>query len=133
MNRNVLLILLAGILFVGITSLPNGNSGAATPALAWWIGFLVLMPVGLAILVWLELRWAPMICVIYATVGLALDVATTVQILTKDTDVFASLMSSLVSGLLNFLLIVFGGRSFLRMPPAPPPLGSRPPNPPPPF
>lgn len=130
MHRNALLVLLAGILFVGIGSLPTGSRGAATPTQAWWIGFLVLMPLGLASLVWLELRWAAMVCVIYATVGLALDVATTVQILTKDTEVFASLLSSLVSGFLNFLLIVFGGRSFLNMPPAPPPRGFRPPNPP---
>lgn len=131
MNRNALLILLTGILFVGISSLPNGNNGAATPTQAWWIGFLVLMPLGLAILVWLKLRWAAMVCVIYATVGLALDVATTVQILTKDTDVFVPLMRSLVSGLLNFLLVVFGGRSFLKLPQAPSPPRSRLPNLPP--
>ena len=132
MNRNALVTLLAGILFVGIGSLPTGNSSAATPTQAWWIGFLVLMPLGLAILVWLELRWAAMLCVVYATVGLALDVATTVQILTKEAEVMAPLIRSLVSGFLNFLLIVFGGRAFLNTPPAPPPLGSRPPSPPPP-
>ncbi len=130
MNRNALLVLLAGTLVVGVGTLSKANGGGA-PTLAWWIGFLVLMPLGLAILIWLELRWASMVCVIYATVGLALDVATTVQILTNDTDVLAPLMGSLLSGLLNFLLIVFGGRSFLNMPLAPPPLRSRPPNPPP--
>lgn len=37
-------------------------------------------------LVWLKIRWAAMACVIYGTVGLALDLATTVQILTNDSD-----------------------------------------------
>jgi hypothetical protein len=131
MNRNTLLALLTGTLIVGAGTLWKENGGGALSQ-AWWIGFLVLMPLGLVVLVWWDLRWAAMVCVIYATVGLALDVATTVQILTKDTEVLASLMGSLVSGLLNFLLIVFGGRSFLNVPPAPPPLRSRPPNPGPP-
>ena len=107
-----------------------GSGEATVPTQGWWIGFLVLLPLGLAILVWLELRWTAMACVIYATVGLALDLATVVQILTRETDVFTSLMISLVSGLLNFLLIVFGGRSFLDLPLAPPPRESRPPSPP---
>ena len=131
MNRNILLTLLAGTLIVGAGTLSKWDGGSP-PTLAWWIGFLVLMPLGLAILVWLELRWASMVCVVYATVGLALDVATTVQILTKDTEVLAPLMGSLVSGLLNFLLILFGGWSFLNLPLVQPPLRSRPPNPPPP-
>ncbi len=96
---------------------------------AWWIGLLVLTPLGLAGLVWLKLRWAAMACVIYGTIGLALDLATTVQILTKDADAFLPLVSSVVSGLLNFLLIVFGGRSFLTVTQVPLPQESRPPSP----
>ena len=130
MNRNAMLTLLAGLLVVGTGSLWMGSGNATGPTQAWWVGFLMLMPLGLSILVWLELRWAAMACVIYATVGLALDLATMVQILTKDTDMFAQLISSLVSGLLNFLLIVFGGRSSLDLPLAPPPRESRPPSPP---
>jgi peptidoglycan/LPS O-acetylase OafA/YrhL len=135
MKRNALLTLLAGILFVGIGSLAlsTGHGESTIPAQAWWIGFLVLMPLGLAMLVWRKIRWAAMACVIYGTVGLALDLATTVQILTKDSEVFLPLLNSLVSGLLNFLLIVFGGRSFLDLTQAPLPLESRPPNPPSPF
>ena len=125
-----MLIILAGLSFVGTGSLWMGSGDATVPTRAWWIGFLVLLPLGLAILVWLELRWTAIACVIYATVGLALDLATVVQILTRDTDVFASLMISLVSGLLNFLLIVFGGRSSLDLPLAPPPRESRPSSPP---
>lgn len=131
MNRNALLTLLAALLFVGTGSLWRASDTTTAPAQAWWLVFLVFLPLGLAILVWLQIRWAAMACVIYATVGLALDLATTVQILTKDTETAASLTGNLVSGLLNFLLIVFGGRSFLDLRPAPPPQESRPPNPPP--
>ncbi len=133
MKRSTLLTLLTGVLLVGIGSLSMSHGEASAPTRAWWIGFLVLMPVGLAILVWLKLRWAAMACVIYGTVGLALDLATTAQILTKDSDVFLPLMSSVVSGLLNFLLIMFGGRLFLDVTQTPLPLESRPPNPPSPF
>jgi len=107
------------------------SRGASTaPMQAWWIGFLLLMPVGLAVLIWLKLRWAAMACVMYGTIGLALDLATTVQILTKDSDVLVPLISSVASGLLNFLLIVFGGRSFLDVTQTPLPQESHPPNPP---
>lgn len=133
MKRNALLTLLAGVLLIEIGSLSINRGESTAPIQASWIGFLVLMPVGLALLVWLKLRWAAMACVIYGTVGLALDLATTVQILTKDADAFASLISSAVSGIVNFLLIVFGGQSFLDVTPARLPLESHPPSPPSPF
>ncbi len=107
------------------------ESGIPTePGMAWRIGFFILMPVVLAVLIWLQLRWAAMACVIYATVGLALDIATIIQVLTKDSKMGMSLIANVVSGLFNFLLIVFGGRSFLGVGPEPTPLESRPPNPP---
>ena len=71
-----------------------------------------------------------MACVMYGTVGLALDLATIVQILTKDQPTFVTLATSGISGLLNFLLILFGGRSFLNPSQEPPPPGSHPPSPP---
>ena len=134
MKRKALLTILVGALLIGIGSFVMNRGASTTPALdAWWIGFLILMPVGLAVLVWLKLRWAAMACVIFGTIGLALDLATMVQILTKDSDALLPLIGSLASGLLNFLLIVFGGRSFLDVTQAPLPLESRPPSPPSPF
>ena len=130
MKRNALLILLGGVLLAGMGALWIHPGASPAPAPIPWIGFLVLMPIGLAILVWLSVRWAAMPCVIYGTVGLALDLATTVQIFTHDSEVFLPLIGSLVSGLLNFLLIVFGGWSFLNVDQAPQPLESRPPSPP---
>lgn len=131
MKRNALLIVLAGILLVEMGTLVLNRGGSTAPANeAMWISFSVLVPMGLAAIVWLRLRWAAMACVIYGTVGLALDLATAVQIITKDSALPLPLMSSGLSGLLNFLLIVFGGRAFLDVTQAPPPPGSRPPNPP---
>jgi hypothetical protein len=98
-----------------------------------WIIFLILLPVGLAATVWQHLRWGAMASVIYGTVGLALDLATAVQIMTEDTEWFPALASTGVSGLLSFVLIVFGGQVFLDVFEAPPPPGSRPPSPPSPF
>ncbi len=88
------------------------------------------MPLALAVLIWLQLRWAAMACVIYATVGLALDIATIIQVLTKDSEVGVSLIANVISGLFNFFLIVFGGRSLLDVGPGPMPLEPHPPNPP---
>lgn len=126
MKRTALLVLLTGILAVDIGALFT----SATLEGPWWISFLILMPIGLGVLVWLKLLWAAMACVIYGTVGFALDLSTAVQILTKDSDIVLPVLSSGVSGLLNFLLIVFGGRSFLDAFRAPQPQESRPPSPP---
>lgn len=125
MKRTTLLVVLAGILLI--------NAGmsivSTTPSGAWWMGFLVLMPMGLGVLVWQGIRWSGMACVIYGTIGLALDLATAVQILTRDSDIFRPILSSGISGVLNFLLILFGGRSFLNVFRGPLPQESRPPNP----
>jgi len=126
MKRTGLLALLAGILAINIETL----TASSTQPGACWIGFLVLIPLGLGVLVWQKIRWSGMACVIYGTVGLALDLATAVQILTKDSDVFRPILSSGISGLLNFLLTLFGGRSFLDVFRGPLPQESRPPNPP---
>jgi uncharacterized protein involved in response to NO len=112
MKRTALLILLAGLLAVNIGVLTRSDT-STSPTGTWWISFLALMPFGLGLLVWRGFRWAAMVCVMYGTVGLAMDVATLVQILSNDPEVTLSLLNSLVSGCLNFLLILFGGRSFL--------------------
>jgi hypothetical protein len=130
MKRTALLTLLAGIVAVGFGSLTARPEMATAPTQPWWFGFLVLTPLCLAILVWWGFWWAAMACVMYGTVGLALDLATTIQILTKDSEILPSFLNNLISGGLNFLLILFGGRSFLDVTQAPPPQEPRPPNPP---
>lgn len=104
---------------------------ASTPLIMdWKFGFFVLIPLGLALLLWFEIRWALVVCVFYATIGLAMDIATIVQAVGKDPEGVASILASGVSGLFYLGLIVFGGRSFLGVGAEPMPLESRPPNPP---
>jgi hypothetical protein len=75
-------------------------------------------------------RWSAMACVIYGTIGLALDLATLVSIAPHlDGELSTAALSGL-SGLANFFLILFGGRSFLHLPSKLSPPGSHPPNPP---
>lgn len=113
---------MATLLFAGQPSPPEPS-----PVL---IGFLIGLPVFLLVTVRLGFRWATMASVIYGTVGLALDLSTMVHLVTKDQPTLAALTACGFSGLLNFLVIAFGGRAFLDVPQAPPPPGSRPPNPP---
>lgn len=130
MKRTALLTMLLGLLFVETGLLLNQNTTSMAPGLAWRLGFFILFPLALAVLVWLRFRWAAMICVIYATVGLAMDVATIIQMFNTDSDAAPTIPANGVSGFLNFLLIVFGGRSLLDVGEEPMPLKSHPPNPP---
>ena len=117
------LIVEAGFLFV--------QNGASTPlVMDWKINFFILIPLGLALLIWFQCRWASAVCVFYATVGLAMDVATIVQAPAKDSEGVVSMMASGVSGLFYLCLIVFGGLSFLDVGQGPRPPESRPPSPP---
>lgn len=130
MKRTALVTVLAGIVAVGIGTLTARPQLATAPTQSWWIGFLVVTPLCLAILIWRGFWWAAMACVMYGTVGLALDLATTIQIFSKDLEAGPSLLNNLISGCLNFLLILFGGRSFLDVTQAPSPQEPHPPNPP---
>lgn len=96
---------MATLLFTGQPDQPEPS-----PVL---IGFLIGLPVFLLVTVRLGFRWATMASVIYGTVGLALDLSTMVQLITKDQPTVAALTASGFSGLLNFLVIAFGGRAFL--------------------
>ena len=78
-----------------------------------WLLFLYGLPLALIGCLLAKQRWALMAAVMYGTVGLALDILTVVQGLTKpDVPQMTTVMSGM-TGLLNFLLIVFGGKSFL--------------------
>lgn len=134
MKSNRLLPILLGILIVeGGTLALNRESVAASAYGTFRVGFLILMPVGLAALVWQSARWAPMVCVMYGTVGLALDLATVVQMIAKSQDGWSDFFAAGISGILNFLLIVYGGKALLDVERRPSPPGYHPPSPPPPF
>lgn len=110
MNRSALLAALLGLLVIEVGVFFSVNSASAIPSSSWKVGFFILLPLALAILIWLHFRWAAMVCVIYATVGLAMDLATIVQLPGWNFDTAHTMITSGISGLFNFLLIVFGGR-----------------------
>ena len=125
-----LMISLIGLTAVGMATLfLVAQPGQAEPS-RFLVGFLIGIPVFLLVAVRWRYRWATMASVIYGTVGLALDLSTMVQLITKDQPTVALLTANGFSGILNFLVIAFGGRAFLDVSQAPPPPGSRPPNPP---
>ena len=95
-----------------------------------WALFLYGLPLGLIGCLLAKQRWALMAAVMYGTVGLALDISTIVQGLTKpDVPQMVTVMSG-ATGVLNFLLMVFGGNSFLTVMGASSPPESPHPNPP---
>ena len=58
-------------------------------------------------------RWGVMAAVIYATIGLSLDLATLVQSITTGSDSTGFIVVMLTTSLLNFSLIAFGGKYLL--------------------
>jgi hypothetical protein len=130
MQQRPLLVLVLSTLIVEAWFL-FVQSGASIPlVIDWKISFFILIPLGLALLIWLQFQWVSVVCVFYATIGLAMDVATIVQTPAKDSEGIVSMMASGVSGLFYFCLILFGGRSFLGVSQGPTPPESRPPSPP---
>ena len=75
--------------------------------------FFFGIPVLLLALTLLRIRWAFMAAVMYGTIGLALDISTVVQEVTKTDSQTTVVLLSGITGLLNFLLIAIGGRGFL--------------------
>lgn len=124
----LLAALLAALMVVA--SATQALSGQATTASPVWTGFLYGLPLILAGFLLAGHRWALMGAVMYGTVGLALDLSTMVQELTRGGGRGGVLVAGGVTGLLNFLLIVLGGRGVLTHGPATRPPGAPPPNPP---
>lgn len=107
----------------------NPNSSISTGHQIAWNGFLFAIPIALIGFLLARARWALMAAVMYGTIGLALDISTVVQELTKADGHPTVLVLSGITGVLNFLLIAIGGRGFLDvLQPASPPAG-RAPNP----
>ena len=121
--------LLAGLCLIGAQT--TQLTPATTPAgrIAWML-YLVVCPLALAGLVWIGWTWTAMACVIYGTVGLALDLATVTSILGGQAEIGTLLFFSVMSGAANCSLIVFGGRAFLQAFQETVLPGSHPPSPP---
>ncbi|MDH4187178.1 MAG: hypothetical protein OEV08_09280 [Nitrospira sp.] len=121
--------LLAGLCLIGATTTPLIPAATDAGRIGWQF-YLIAVPLILAGLVWVGWSWTVMACVIYGTVGLALDLATIASILGKENGIGTLFLFSVLSGCVNFSLILFGGRAFLRSFQATVLPGSHPPNPP---
>jgi len=79
-----------------------------------WNAFQFGVPLLVGGICLLGKRWAYMTAVIYGTISLALDLATFVQSITGETDPAQFLVIISTTALLNFLLILLGGRAVLQ-------------------
>ncbi len=96
----------------------DGHSAPAGVRIAR-IGFLYAFPMVLAALLLTGWRWTLMAGVMYGTIGLALDLSTIVQEVTQGQGRSLILALTGITGLLDFLLILLGGRAFLSPSPKP--------------
>ena len=107
----ILIVLLAGLSLIGATTTQIVPTATESGQIGWML-YLLVFPLILAGFVWMGWTWTAMACVIYGTVGLALDLATVMSILNGQGEIGALFLFSVMSGIVNFLLILFGARVF---------------------
>lgn len=112
-HLGVIIVLATLVLISLLATLQSSGSTGTQMSRVLWNGFLFAIPFALGALLFAGMRWALMAAVMYGTIGLALDISTVVQELTKADGHLPVLMLSGLTGLLNFLLIAIGGRGFL--------------------
>lgn len=111
-HLGVIIVLAALVLISLLATLQSSGSTGTQMSRVLWNGFLFAIPIVLGALLFARVRWALMAAVMYGTIGLALDISTVVQELTKADGHLPVLLLSGLTGLLNFLLIAIGGRGF---------------------
>lgn len=127
--RAALTIILTGLLLIGFeTRRMTTGANLLDRGLSSWDLFLVVIPLALIGLVWTKWTWPGMACVIYGTVGLALDLASLTGAAGESQPRLTPL--NWLSGGFNLALTVAGWHAFVRSlwgdgPPTP-----LPPNPP---
>lgn len=107
----MLIGLLTGLCLIGANTTQLIPAASEAGRIGWML-YLVACPVALAGLVWFQWAWTGMACVIFGTVGLALDLATITGILSGQGETGILFLFSVISAIVNFLLILFGGRAF---------------------
>ncbi|TKB73406.1 MAG: hypothetical protein E8D45_09365 [Nitrospira sp.] len=114
--RHIVIVLLAALMTSATLRPLMVGPVATTPSGQWlaWNIFLFIIPLGLGALLLAGARWALMGAVMYGTIGLALDFSTIVQELTRGGDGAVAWVMSLVTGLVNFGVILTAGQGFLR-------------------
>lgn len=120
----IVLIVLEGILF-GIGSTTPLSTIRDGVLLGFLFGFPALLVGGL---IMVRQPWTVMGAVMYSTIALALDLATIVQEASQASSRVIILILTLGSSLLNFLIMVFGGRCALTFQPRERPPGGPHPN-----
>lgn len=103
--------LLAGLCLIGANTARLMPMATDAGRIGWML-YLLAFPIVLAGLVRIGWTWTAMACVIYGTVGLALDLATVTSILGGQGEIGALFLFSATSGIVNFLLTLFGGHAF---------------------
>ena len=131
LHQKLLIALLAALATIGFTTIQLSFSpDSVQTARIVWLLVLVIIPLTLGGAMWIGWTWVAMACVVYGTIGLALDLATITSILAGRGGPDRLLLWSGISGSVNFLLIVFGGRAFWSSLQGSSIPGSRPPSPP---
>ncbi len=130
-HRAIVAATLLSVSVIGVSTIWFAFSPSlqSTAYILWWL-FLVLMPLVLASFVIVGWTWPAMACVVYGTIGLAVDLSTLLALLGGPQESPLKLILSMLSGSANFLLIVFGGRAFWSAFEARRPQEFRPPSPP---
>jgi hypothetical protein len=120
----VVLIMVEGSLLI-----LGSTSSLSTIEHAVLVGFLICVPallVGGLLLI--HQQWIAMISVIYSTIALALDLATIVQESSQSSPHSVVLILTVLSSLVNFLIMIFGGRCAVSFKPDIQPPAGRLPN-----
>ena len=124
-----LISLLAGLGLIGANTTQLIPAATETGRIGWML-YLIACPLALAALIWMGWTWTAMACVIYGTVGLALDLATITSILGGQSETGVLFIFSVMNGTVNFLLILFSGHAFFHSFQGTALPESRPPSPP---
>ncbi|MCI1279897.1 MAG: hypothetical protein LKG23_13025 [Nitrospira sp.] len=113
-SRPVIVLLIALVVLEGLLLEAGSAASLATIRDGILLGFLFGVPTVLvAGLLVLRQHWIVMAAVMYSTIALALDLATIVQEASHDSPRPLILALTLGSSLLNFLIMIFGGRCAL--------------------
>ena len=124
-TRPMVILLIILMILEGILSGIESGSSLATIKDGILLGFLFLLPaLLLGGLVVLRQPWAVVGAVMYSTIALALDLATIVQEASQASPRLIILVLVLGSSLVNFLIMIMGGRCLLTFQPGERPPGS---------
>lgn len=128
-SRPIIALLVALIALESVLFTVESSLSVSTIRVGVLLGFLFGFPTLLVGgLVFIHQHWIVMATVMYSTIALALDLATIVQEASQTSIRPLILALTMGSSLLNFLIMIFGGRCALTFRPVERPPGSPHPN-----